>query len=91
MVLKMISVRDSKVDAYNAPRAFRSLEEAIRAFRAACQDPESDFGRFPEDYSIWYTANFDDEDAEFTPVPKTCLAQAVDLVEAKFLREVENG
>lgn len=65
MILQVYSVLDAKVGAYLVPIYMRSRGEAIRAFTGTCQNKESDFARFPEDYALYFLGEFDDSQGTF--------------------------
>jgi hypothetical protein len=81
--MKIYSVRDSKAKAYMRPFFVQSDEVAIRAIKQAMFDPESEFYRFAEDYSVWYIGEFDDKTGEITPAVPEVITQVLALKEDK--------
>lgn len=65
MKLKVFSVFDSKVGAYMAPFFMRSSGEAIRAMINTARDTQSQFFKFPDDYTLFEIGSFDDATAKF--------------------------
>lgn len=80
MKLHLFSVYDSKALAYMPPFNMGSRGAAIRAFEDTCDDPNHQFSRHPEDFTLFELATFDDADGTFnilsTPHP---LAKAIEF------------
>lgn len=79
MNIVITSVYDSKVKAYSSLIPARTVEEAIRGFKSASVQPESDFNKFPEDYSLWNIGTFDQETGVITGAQPTMVAQALEF------------
>ncbi len=60
MILQVFSVFDVKAEAYLPPFFMKTKGEAIRAFSASCNDPESMFSKYPLDYTLMAIGTFDD-------------------------------
>lgn len=60
MILKVFAVLDVKVAAYLQPFFMRTAGEAVRAFTGAVNSPETQFGKNPEDYSLFELGEFND-------------------------------
>lgn len=58
MVLKIVAIYDAKVEAYMTPVFVRSAGEAVRSFGDAVNNPETEFNKHPEDYSIFELGDF---------------------------------
>lgn len=58
MKLEMFSVFDSAAKAFMEPFVAQTIEVAIRRFRASVNHEGSDFGRFPEDYTLFHVGTF---------------------------------
>lgn len=81
MKMKVYTIFDSKVAAYNFPFTMRSNGEALRAFADMANDTSSRVGQHPEDYVLFAVGEFDDERGILTPlVPHETLGKAVELV-----------
>lgn len=65
MTHKVFSVYDSKAEAFTQPFFAHTRGIAQRMFRAACQDPNHDFHKFADDYTLFELGEFDDSSAEF--------------------------
>jgi len=80
MKMHIFTVHDAKVEAYLTPFFARTRGEALRMFQAACQNPEHDFAKHGEDYTLFHLGDYNDEDGSFytnsTPIP---MVKAIDL------------
>jgi len=65
MILKIFSVYDSKVKAFNNPFFQRTTGEALRSFMDACQKMDGNFYKYAEDYTLFEIGAFDDATAKF--------------------------
>lgn len=61
MFFKLYSVYDSKAGAYITPFFLVNKGVALRSFMAACNDPASDFARFPGDYTLFELGDWEPE------------------------------
>ena len=57
----LCTVYDSKTMAYLPPITLKTKAEAIRSFQAACKDENSNFSKWPEDYTMFQIAEWDEE------------------------------
>lgn len=64
MKLKMFSIYDSKVAAFNAPVFLRSTGEALRSFSDAV-NKQGDLKSHAEDYTFFELGLWDDQNARF--------------------------
>jgi hypothetical protein len=67
MKLKIYSVYDSKVEAYLQPFFMQAKGAAIRAFSDTVQDSSNNFGKHPEDYTLFELGTWDDTNASYVP------------------------
>lgn len=58
--MKMYSIHDSKAEAYLPPIFMRTAGEAIRTFEQTCKDPNSQFSKFPADFTLVELGEFDE-------------------------------
>jgi len=63
MKSKMFVIYDVKANAYMQPWFLTQTGMALRAFSDCVNDPEHNFGRHPEDYTLFQIGDFDDQDA----------------------------
>lgn len=61
MIHLMFSVYDRVSGLYSKPFYSMSENTAIRDFRTAARDDQSDIGKNPSDYSLHYVGSFDDQ------------------------------
>jgi len=64
MKVGMFVIYDSKANAYLQPWFLSKREMATRVFSDCVNDPEHNFGRHPEDYTLFEIGDFDDQDAQ---------------------------
>jgi len=65
---QVFTVFDQKAAAYLTPLFQVSRGVAARLFIAAVRDREHEFGRFPEDFTLFYLGEYDEATAEFRMV-----------------------
>ena len=93
MKILMFSVYDSKASAYMQPIFMQSLGTAIRAFEDTMEDPNHQFKKHPEDFTLFHIGSFDDEGCTFDLLPTPSpIAKAIEFAHAKppFENEVVN-
>jgi len=66
MKLKMTAVFDSKIGAYRAPQFFKFTGEALRAWETVCNDPDTQFAKYPADFTLFEIGEFDEITGEFS-------------------------
>lgn len=77
---KIFTVYDSKAEAYLPPFFMRSHGEALRAWEATVNDPNTNFNKFPADFTLFELGEFDDATAELLPLsPKRALSNALEV------------
>lgn len=54
----LFSVYDSKAELYMPPVTYRTRGEAIRSFQAACEDKQSQFHKYPSDFTLVEIGSF---------------------------------
>lgn len=60
MTMKVYSVYDSKVGAFMAPFFARSKGEATRMWHTAVNDPQTQFCKFPSDFTLFEIGEYDE-------------------------------
>ena len=60
MQYEIYTIRDVKADAYFRPFYVPNRAVAVRAVSNLVQDTQSDIGRNPEDYQLFYIGTYDD-------------------------------
>lgn len=66
----LYSVFDAKSRVFSIPFTSVNKFTALRDFNSAASDPQSDINRYPEDYSLYELARFDDESGLIAPHPQ---------------------
>lgn len=61
--MRIFTVHDSKADAYLPPFYMRTKGEAIRAFETTVKDTNSQFNKYPADYTLVELGEFDEQSA----------------------------
>lgn len=80
MTSKVFTVYDSKADLWLNPFCMRSRGEALRSWAAVVNDEQSQFCKFPTDFSLFEVADFDDNNGNVIPhVAKVCLGTALEF------------
>lgn len=60
MQYEIYSIRDIKANAYHRPFFVPNRAVAIRAVTDIAQDTQTDIGKHPEDYQLFYLGTYDD-------------------------------
>lgn len=60
MIMEIYAIKDTKV-GYGQPFYLHNDQEAERAFRGLVKEPESNIGKWPQDYELWNIGQWDDE------------------------------
>jgi len=63
---KIFTVFDGKSEAYLQPFFLQTSGQAIRAFSDCVNDANHQFGRHPEDYTLFELGGYDDANSQFT-------------------------
>lgn len=66
---KIFTVHDSKAQAYLPPFYMRTKGEAIRAFETTVKDTNSQFNKYPHDYTLVELGEFDDNTGSIISLP----------------------
>lgn len=56
----IMAVRDAKAEAFMPPMFVQAAGLGLRAFSDAINDPQHEFSRHPEDYSLYMLGEFDE-------------------------------
>jgi hypothetical protein len=79
--LLMFAVYDHKAEAYGRPFFEKTLGLATRGFQEACNSPETQLNKYPEDYTLFQLGQYDEIkgsiDVEVTPKP---LYKAIEFI-----------
>ncbi|QXP08096.1 MAG: nonstructural protein [Arizlama microvirus] len=66
MILKVFGIYDSKVGAYLPPFMMKSVGEAERALTSHVNDPDHNFAKYAEDFTLFELGSWDDATARYT-------------------------
>lgn len=86
MKTKMFSVFDVKAACYGAPFFMPREQMAIRAFADGVNEVgnvNNQWAKHPEDFSLFYIGDFDDDLAQLDSVKPVCLVTASAVVAVK--------
>lgn len=61
--MNIYSVYDHKAAAFLAPFTSKTTALAIRDFKTVANDPQHQFGKYPEDYGLFKLGTFDEDTA----------------------------
>lgn len=67
--LIVLSVYDSKVQAFAQPFFMRTRGEALRGWIDVCNDVSTQFYKYPEDFSLMELAEYDESTGRFDNLP----------------------
>ena len=65
MIVKVFGIYDTKAEAYLPPFFMKSKGEAIRAVTAHANDPQHNFCKYAEDFTLFELGSFDDSNGKF--------------------------
>lgn len=60
MKLQLVSVYDAKAEVYSPPIAVPTLGMAERSFADEVNNPQSQYNKHPEDYTLFHLGEYDD-------------------------------
>jgi len=85
MLLSVFSIFDSAVKSWLPPIYARNKGEMLRQFQAAVNDSQSNFFKYPSDYTLFELGSFNDDNCKFdlfiTPIS---LGMAQEFVKPAF-------
>ena len=83
---KAYVVHDSAAEAFLPPFFLHTDGIAKRIFADACNDPDHQFGANPQDYTLFFVGEFDDEFGTLEPQTPTSLGNGL-----TFIRPLEQS
>lgn len=63
MIKLIFTIYDSKAETYMDPFCAKTKGEAVRMFTDTCNDPNHQFYRHAEDYTLFHLGTYDDNQA----------------------------
>jgi len=82
---KIFTIYDSKAKAYLTPFFMHEEGMALRVFADCINDQEHQFGKHPEDYTLFNIGSWTDDKAKFLTNNPIALATGIELVQAPFV------
>jgi len=82
MRYNLCAVLDAKLAEYGNPFTVRKTGEAIRSFADAVNqvDANNNMNKHPEDFTLWYVGDFDNETGEVINVVPRLLCSASEFI-----------
>jgi len=65
MKMKVFGIYDSKASAYLPPFMMKTIGEAERALQSHVNDPEHNFSKYAEDFTLFELGSWDDATAKY--------------------------
>lgn len=92
MIHQLFSIFDAKAQAYLPPFILPRQEMAERVFSDAVNSNDHQFGKHPEDYTLFLLGTFDDERAEYAlqSTPQS-LGLGIEYVQHKDVTQAMEG
>lgn len=92
MLHSMFSIYDSKTAAYLPPFFMQTKAAAIRAVSDTVADPEHQFAKHPEDYTLFFLGTYEDENSTFhiEETPQS-LAVCIELLPRDNVQNLHQG
>lgn len=78
-ILKVFSIKDTKLGVYMQPFQLQHTGQALRTFEDIARDEKSTIYKHPSEYTLYQIATFDDETGEYKSEPLVSLACASDF------------
>jgi len=78
-LLKVVSVRDSALDAFSRPFCVPTLGAAQRSFQDECNNKDSPVYAHPKDYELFCIGDFEETTGLLTPCVPVSVCRAADL------------
>jgi len=78
-IMKMYSVKDEKVNTFGVPFCQPNDVQASRMLSRAVNDKDLQLSMYPEDFSLYQIAIFDDEDGKVTANQPKLICSAISL------------
>lgn len=75
--MKAFSIKDVKAEGFNTPFFQSTFGLAERAFKEACNDPQSQIAKNKEDFSLYYIGEFSNATGMITPAEPKLICTAL--------------
>lgn len=91
MKMRAYTVYDEKSLSYNPPFFAATDGAAMRSFHELANDLNTNVGKYPADFKLYYCGDYDTETGHLVPVsPLAHVADAIALVVAKPRLPIDN-
>lgn len=79
MIHKIYSIFDSKAEAYSLPFYYQHEGQALRTFGDWVNDPNTPYGKHPEDYTMFEIGTYDENNGYITQDKITSITNGLPL------------
>jgi len=79
MIHKIYSIFDSKAEAYSLPFYYQHEGQALRTFSDWVNDPNTPYGKHPEDYTMFEIGTYDENNGYITQDKITSITNGLPL------------
>lgn len=80
MIFKIFTIYDEKAKAYLPPFFLPESGQALRSFKDCIQSNDHQFGKNPEDYTLFTLGHFNDASASVTPHAPKSLGNGIQFI-----------
>jgi len=89
MLHKLFTIYDEKAEIFIPPFFVPTIGLAIRAFTDCVNDDEHQFGRHPQDYTLFEIGEFDDSTALIITGDKKSIGNGVEFINSQHVSAFE--
>lgn len=91
MLMRIVTIYDVKAEAHTQPMFFQSLAQAERSFRDICNDKDHSIGKHPEDYIMYWVADWDECAGSIVSLKeKVAVAEGNSMIKSIIKQEMGN-
>ena len=83
MRINIYAIYDTKSEAFGKPLFFNTDGLAQRSFYEACEHEESEFKKYPHDFSLLKIGTYDDENGKLQAQKPEEIATALEVTQTK--------
>jgi hypothetical protein len=80
MKVNVYAIYDAKAEVFGKPIFFNTDGLAVRSFYEACEHPESEFKKYPHDFSLLKIGTYDDAKGALEAKKPEEIATALDAI-----------
>lgn len=81
-MIHLFAIKDIAIESHGRIVQVQHRNEAIRMFKDEANREDSQIGKHPEDFELWYIGIYNETDASIEPIkPIERVARALDMVE----------